>query len=458
MKINVAIVGAGIGGLTCAIACRRANRALQVTVIERTPEVLTIGAGIHIPPNASRILAEFGLLEKLKEAGGYQPDFFRLRRYSDGRAIAEKPLKTRTVTEYGAEWIAIHRGDYQRVLMEEASALGVRIMTGAEVVDIVRAPSGQQNVVLKDGSCLGVDVVIGADVSLSGLWSRIRDIVLDRSFSPAATGDLAYRGTFTHAQLKAQKNEKLDDLLQQSDIQVWLGSGKHAVFYPLRNRKEYNLVLIVADDLPPDARTLPGNSEDIAAKFVEWDPILADIISIMNSPLQWKLFHFKELDQWTKGTITLMGDASHPTPPYQGQGAAMAVEDGAILGLFLGKFQKYTVPASQDDKMRLLSSLFGLYEDLRKDRTKVNVEGAVHTRHYYHLPDGPEQRARDKALAELPLKDWKFSCSFNWGDAEYQRSLLGFDVLADAVAKYDDWQNAIYRICALTMPKNIFIP
>ncbi|KAJ5238809.1 salicylate hydroxylase, partial [Penicillium chermesinum] len=384
--------GAGLGGLTCAIACRRANPALKVTVIERTPAILTVGAGIHIPPNACRVLTRLGLLEKLKAAGAYQQDFFRLRKYADGEVIVAKPLKTRTEKVY-----VMHRGDFQRVLLDEAIALGVQILTGAEVVDVTRA-ADTQYVSIKDGRSVEADVVIGAD----GLWSQVRDVVLNRPFSPAATGDLAYRGTFSYAQLRALRNKRLDKLLQKSDTQVWLGPGKHAVFYPLRGQTEYNLVLM--------------------------------------------LFHFKELDQWTKGTITLMGDASHPTAPYQGQGAAMAVEDGAILGMLLGKFQHHTVAASREKRAACASSLFELYEDLRKERTKVNVEGAVHTRHYYHLPDGPEQQARDKELSELPSANWEAPCMFNWGDAQYQKDLLGFDVLADAEVQYEKWEKtAVYR-------------
>ncbi|KAL1856775.1 hypothetical protein Plec18170_003747 [Paecilomyces lecythidis] len=139
------------------------------------------------------------------------------------------------------------------------------------------------------------------------------------------------------------------------------------------------------------------------------------------------------------GVIALLGDASHPTLPYQGQGAAMAVEDGAILGLLLTKLQNAGLPLNQNEKNARLASLFRLYENLRKERTKVNVEGAVHTRHYYHLSDGDEQRNRDRELSELPGKRWKGSCSFNWGDAQYQQSLLGFDVLADAEKKFDEW-------------------
>lgn len=145
----------------------------------------------------------------------------------------------------------------------------------------------------------------------------------------------------------------------------------------------------------------------------------------------------------SQGVIALSGDASHPTLPYQGQGAAMAVEDGAILGLLLDKFQNAGIPSNQVEKNAQLSSLFRMYEDLRKKRTEVNVAGAVHTRHYYHLADGPEQMMRDEELAGLPGTGWQGACSFNWGDAQYQRALLGFDALEDAERRFDDeWPHA----------------
>lgn len=134
----------------------------------------------------------------------------------------------------------------------------------------------------------------------------------------------------------------------------------------------------------------------------------------------------------------MLGDASHPTLPYQGQGAAMAVEDGAILGLLLDKMQRIGLPSNPIDKNLKLGGLFRLYEHLRRMRTETNVAGAVHTRHYYHLADGDEQIKRDKELAELPGTRWQGRCSFNWGDASYQKSLLGFDVLADAERSFDD--------------------
>ncbi|KAK8080190.1 hypothetical protein PG997_008008 [Apiospora hydei] len=104
--LHIAIVGAGIGGLICAIACRRMNKNLKATVFERAAEVLPLGAGIHIPPNAGRVLAYLDLLDKVKEeAGGYQLDHFTLRRYEDGQILAAKPVKERVGREYGAEWM-----------------------------------------------------------------------------------------------------------------------------------------------------------------------------------------------------------------------------------------------------------------------------------------------------------------------------------------------------------------
>lgn len=104
--LHIAIVGAGIGGLTCAIACRRMNENLKVTVLERSAEVLPLGTGIHIPPNAGRVLAQLGLLDRVKEeAAAYQMDRFILHRYEDGQVLADKPVRERVEREYGSEWM-----------------------------------------------------------------------------------------------------------------------------------------------------------------------------------------------------------------------------------------------------------------------------------------------------------------------------------------------------------------
>lgn len=143
--------------------------------------------------------------------------------------------------------------------------------------------------------------------------------------------------------------------------------------------------------------------------------------------------------------MALLGDASHPTLPYQGQGAAMAVEDGAILGALLIKWQELSTSSglAQAEKNKQLASLLEFYQELRQERTKTNVAGAVGTRHYYHLVDGKEQEERDQFLSALRQTDWQGPCPFNWADAEYQRSLLGFNVCADAEARFENWAATI---------------
>lgn len=115
----------------------------------------------------------------------------------------------------------------------------------------------------------------------------------------------------------------------------------------------------------------------------------------------------------------------------------MAVEDGAMLGLLLSKLQGLGISTDPRDRNAQLHDVFKLYEGLRKTRTKTNVAGAVATRHFYHLADGEEQERRDAELRALPGRNWQGSCSFNWADAEYQRNLLGVDVLADAAEEFD---------------------
>ncbi|KAK8105666.1 uncharacterized protein PG998_003860 [Apiospora kogelbergensis] len=411
--LHVAIVGAGIGGLTCAIACCRMNENLKVTVFERAAKVLTLGAGLHIPPNASRALARLGILDKVKkEAAGYQVDQFTLRRYEDGEVIVQKPLAGRVEQVYGGEWI----GDYQSVLLSEAIRDGAEVMLDAEVIGVEQSQSTRQTVSLKDGRRIEADVVVGAD----GLWSLMREFVLEHPFAPTETGDLAYRGTFPREQLSRLGNERVDEILQQSDIQVWLGPGKHAVFYPLRNQTEYNIVLLVGDDLAKGVKMAPSSLEEMISHFDGWDPMF--------------------------GPIALLGDATHPTLPYQGQGAAMAVEDGVVLAQLLAKsLEKGGIPNDEVRKNDYLAALLRLYQELRKQRSETNVAGAVHTQHLYHLADGEEQQERDAELAGLPGTDWQGKCSFNWGDAEYQKSLLGFDVLADSAEKFEEWWVASQR-------------
>ncbi|OKP11289.1 3-hydroxybenzoate 6-hydroxylase 1 [Penicillium subrubescens] len=155
--MKVVIVGAGLGGLACAIACRR--EGIDVEILERSPEIHEFGAGIQVPPNGSRIMREFGLLPQLLEKGSQVQDV-HFRRYKDGRLLRTMPCGDDITEEYGTPWVIIHRVDYHRILHDEAMRLGVVLRLGAEVTDI---STDETTALLADGTIVVADVIIGAD-------------------------------------------------------------------------------------------------------------------------------------------------------------------------------------------------------------------------------------------------------------------------------------------------------
>ena len=183
----------------------------------------------------------------------------------------------------------------------------------------------------------------------------------------------------------------------------------------------------VPSDIPDNVRKLPADVEQMRKIFEDWDPRLNSIIKETKHVFKWNLHHMEELDTWVKGSVALLGDACHPTLPYQAQGAAMAVEDGATLGKLLGL---YTSARSSALNISI-PAVLGLYETLRKRRTTLNVAGANQNRTLYHLGETDAQK-RNKQLKHV---DWDVAsndCPWLWGDMEYMRYLNGFDTLAAA--------------------------
>ncbi|KAK6380081.1 hypothetical protein LTS17_005269 [Exophiala oligosperma] len=241
---------------------------------------------------------------------------------------------------------------------------------------------------------------------------------------------MAYRATFTAEQLQSLEDERLKKLLDQPEVNLWMGPNAHAVLYPLKGRKVYNLVLLCPDTLPPGFNTIEGDVEEMKAAFRGWDPTLTVILGLITKVLKWRLCHHDELVRWVKGNVVIIGDASHPTLPYQAQGAAMAVEDGAVLGHLLGKI-KNEFWRSETSAKEPINAVLELFEHVRKHRTTINVQGAVDNRRLFHMVEGPD---RDRRSHVMQMTDWKTQTltDFSWNDLEYQSAMLGFDVIADA--------------------------
>ncbi|KAK8127972.1 FAD/NAD(P)-binding domain-containing protein [Apiospora sp. TS-2023a] len=428
-SLHAVVVGAGIGGLAFAILARK--QGLRVTVLEKTEKLTPVGAGIQIPPNASRIWSQCGVLEKLKKFSVVS-EATQLRRWKNGELLC-----TRTVGEALDErwpWLVIHRADYQRILVQEAQELGVTIRLGSHV-QAVDFDLG--SLTLASGEVITGDIIVGAD----GLWSSLRNAILGHDSPPQETGDLAYRGTFSISALQGLNDAQVDELCSKNIVTMWIGPESHAVFYPVRCGKEFNLVLTRPDNLPPNVRTEKGNLSEMVALFQDWDPVLTKILSAFSSVLKWKMLHHEELANWTRGNVALLGDACHPSLPYQAQGAAMAVEDGAALATLLGLYQQalHRNGGAEEASKLTIPQILENYEALQKARTTRLHLGSISNQHLYHLEDGEEQKERDRILraAEWKEKPLGETEAFIWIDVRYQMAIVGRDTIADTRAQWD---------------------
>ncbi|KAF4785643.1 hypothetical protein HER10_EVM0008315 [Colletotrichum scovillei] len=424
--MRVLIIGAGLGGLACAIACRR--EGFEVVVLERANRLVPIGAGLQLPPNGTRIARQLGYLDKLLQCG-VVIDGMEYRRYADGAHLHTLSAKD-AQARYGDLWMVVHRADLHYILWQTCKEIGVDLCLD---MDVERIDFDEKRVYLEDGDDIGGDVIIGAD----GLWSICRDQLLGAASPPVETGDLAYRATFPFDYLKALNDPGVDDLCARKLATVWMGPDKHTVFYPVRGGREFNLVLIRPDNMELGEKRVQGDIEEMRESYRGWDETLTKLISLIPRVQKWKLCTHPELKTWTKGCFALLGDSCHPSLPYQAQGAAMAVEDGAVIGKLLGLLKN---SSGAENMVPQIPEILKLYETLRKDRTTVNVQGATSNRKWYHVRDGPEQEARDAEMTGAPLRDELSPTGWRLMDEDYRMELMGRDSVAEAIEAFKEWR------------------
>ncbi|KAL4910566.1 hypothetical protein BDW74DRAFT_184446 [Aspergillus multicolor] len=438
-------VGAGLGGLTCATACRRFNPTAHVVVLERAPQAREVGAGIQIPPNGTTVLKQLDLLPKILEKGSVV-QHVAFRRYDTGRVLRSMPFGEDITHEFGVPWVIIHRQDFHEVLLDEAVRLGVEIRLNAEVTDVIfETPE----VLLADGERVAGDVIIGAD----GLHSPLRSKVLDTPTHPIETGDLAYRAIIPRSRIEGLRDDEVNALCAETGITSWLGPDKHTIFYPVRQGEEFNLVLLRPDNLGTGVRRVVGDAEEMREAYREWDGRLTKLLSCVSEVTTWKLMHLSELERWTRGPVALLGDACHPTLPYQAQGAAMAVEDGFALGKLLALLQSQLDTVSTDEAPLSLQSrnyipeVLKIYEKIRKARTARTVQAAINNRRVFHISDGIIQTIRDFALGYASVT-WKND--WTWGlFSGRMREMLVHDLAGDCEREFDRFIESLGEACLI---------
>ncbi|KAF7587842.1 hypothetical protein BBP40_006665 [Aspergillus hancockii] len=344
-------------------------------------------------------------------------EHIHVRRWQDGSLLGTMPVNK----TYGQQ-VVIHRADLHNVLIEKALALpNVELRINSTVTDVQFNPA---SVTLADGTIVRGDIVIAAD----GIKSTIRSHLLDEDSTSKVTptGDAAYRIMLPRSVM--ENDPELKDLVNEPQATRWLGPDRHIIAYPVRKHELYNVVLLHPDEHSvEESWTTKGSKQNMVDNYRGWDPKVRKLIGLVaeDEVLEWKLCLHSPLKTWIKGGVALIGDACHPMLPYVAQGAAQAVEDAAALGILLS-----TISSKREIPLALRA-----YEKSRKQRAETVQQSGSENRITLHLPDGPEQQARDE---QFRLSMTGGSNPDRWSDRETQRLLWGWDAEKAALEAWNE--------------------
>lgn len=342
--MRVLIVGGGIGGLTAALCCLHFGHG--VTVFEQATELGDVGAGIQLPPNAMKVFEALGLAEAIAEKA-FRPEAIEARMGESGRHIFTIPLARQAVDMWGSAYLHIHRADYIQVLKQALIKRAPKALRLAATLTGFHQQDRGVTLILEDGSEISGDVLMGAD----GIKSKVRELLFGAD-KAEFTGNVAWRAVVPMERLKSH--------IPNPTACAWMGRGRHAVTYQLRGGELANFVGVVErNDWREEGWSKKGKVEDALKDFAGWHPVITQLIESIdpNALYRWALFDRPPLTQWSKGHVTLLGDAAHPMLPFMAQGAAMAVEDGWVLAREISKSDR---PVNQS---------LEVYQDLRFKRT-----------------------------------------------------------------------------------------
>ena len=376
-RSRVAIIGAGIGGLSLGLALQ--ERGIQADVFEQAPALAEIGAAIALSANSIREFARLGLEDALA-ADSTVPTELIYRHWRDGSRIAAHPVSEGSWYEkrFGSPYFGIHRADLQKTLGTAFSLEHLHL--GCRLLDIVQE---RDSVVLEfaDGRVERADLVVGAD----GVRSTVRRFV-------TGADDAVYSGTSAFRGIVPVEN--LPSLPDPRAIQFWMGPDAHMLHYAIGgNGESVNFFAVVET---PKIWLHPGSVADVhedlpVTSFRGWHPAITEMIRAAASPISWALFTVRPLLRWYHGRVVVLGDAAHGMLPHQGQGANTSIEDAFALAALLAD-------TGSDD----LHRAFSRFQNLRRARTRKIQRSSWVTSSVLHLHDGPAAEARNRKLAHVP--------------------------------------------------------
>ncbi len=383
-RTRVLIAGGGIGGFTAAVSLLQ--RGFSVEILEKSPQLGEVGAGVQNSPNAVRVFHALGLLPEI-EAWCHTPQAREVRLWNTGEGPKQPTRNADFVAKYGFPFINMHRADLHRILVDAVKRdPNSAIRLGANCTGFEQDADGV-TVSLEGGERLRGAAFVAAD--------GIHSVMRRHLFGPSTarfTGGVAWRGLIPV--------EKLPQRMRERNGETWLGHNGHVTVYPVRRGEFINVVgHIDRDDWQVESWIERGETEEFARDFAGWHEEIQIMIHAIETPYKWALYVHDTLPNWSTGRVTLLGDACHPMVPYLGQGANMAIEDGYVLGRCFD--------ANADD----IPAALRCYEAARLPRTtRVVNESAANMKRFRTPVFADPAQARDFVnntwSSQMDLRAW----------------------------------------------------
>jgi 6-hydroxynicotinate 3-monooxygenase len=338
---RIAIVGAGLGGACAAVLLQKSG--FQVDVFEQAPAFTRLGAGIHMGPNVMKIFRRMGIEDAVTDTGS-KPDYWFSRDGNSGEYMSRIKLGDFAEKEYGAPYVTIHRGDLHDL---QIAAFGsARLHYDKKLVECHDDGAGI-DLTFEDGTRHRADIVIGAD----GINSKLREHLFGAE-RPNDSGWIGHRALIRGEALKRYPFKF------EPCVKWWTADRHMMVYYTTDARDEYYFVTGVPHPKwKYDTAFVPSSKEDMFKDFDGYHPEVQALIEAAEEITKWPLFYRDPLPVWSRGRIVLLGDACHPMKPHMAQGAAMAIEDGAMLARCI-----------EETGLSDYRTAFTLYEANRRER------------------------------------------------------------------------------------------
>jgi len=365
----ILISGGGIGGLITAFSL--AHRGIPVRLFEQSPEFKEVGAGIQLGPNIFKMLEKVGLKEAVL-ADAHVPPAQEMRDALTGKLITRIPLGDDFRRRFGQPYAVTHRADILATFLKACQGNDLIQLETSRRVDDFADHGDHVTVTLNNGETVRGRALIACD----GMWSKIRERIVGDG-KPRVSGHIAYRGVL--------KKEDVPADLWRPDVILWAGPRTHFVHYPLRRGELYNLVAVFHSDHYEEGWDAEGSKDVMWQHFKMQVPEVLRMLERIDTWRMWVLCDREPVKDWTKGNVTLLGDAAHPMLQYLAQGACMATEDAVVLA--------DKVAASPDD----LPAAFKAYQQERYLRTgRTQIMARIYGE-FYHAR-GVAAELRDMAI------------------------------------------------------------